>query len=204
MSKGTQFGLILHHGGLMQFKPHVRYLGGVTTVIANEKDNMSWFHLKRMLDEFGYKEPRRMWHLLLEKYLGIGLRDMNTDTEVWEMTELEIKHEMIAVYVEADKKDYDEDATNVIDVVHDSVVAVDGSEAINGGVAGERGIVVDNEDDTEYYPPKEEDSDAYSNADDEYNSDNDNEEFLDGHILRITQGNRQSEMQVDEERVISH
>ncbi|PKI35899.1 hypothetical protein CRG98_043709 [Punica granatum] len=127
------------------------------------------------------------------------------------MTELGIKYEMIAVYVEADKKDYDDGANDAIDgVIPDSAVAVDSGVAMDGGVVGEGGIVVDNEDedededDTVYYPPEEEESDAYSSADDEYNSDNNNEEFLEGHILRITQGNKQSEMQVDEERAISH
>ncbi|PKI72795.1 hypothetical protein CRG98_006775 [Punica granatum] len=148
---------------------------------------MPWFHLKGMLDEFGYKELRMMWYLLPDKCLETGLREMNTNIEIWEMTELGIKYEMIAVGV-----------------------AVDSGVAMDGGVPGEGGIVVDNkdkdedEDDTEYYPPEEEESDAYSSADDEYNSNNDNEEFLEGHILRITQGNRQSEMQVDEERPISH
>ncbi|PKI58838.1 hypothetical protein CRG98_020737 [Punica granatum] len=90
---------------------------------------------------------------------------MNTDIEVWEMTELGIKYEMIAMSVEAYKKDYDDDATDAIDgVVPDSAVAMDSGVAMDGGVAGEGGIVVDNEDkdedddDTQYYPPEEEEN----------------------------------------------
>ncbi|PKI71065.1 hypothetical protein CRG98_008530 [Punica granatum] len=145
-----------------------------------------------MLDEFSYKESRRMWYLLSENSLETGLREMNTYIEVWEMNELGIKHEMIAVYVEVDRKDYDydDDASHNVD----GVVAKDGGLAVDGGVvmdsvlAVDGGIAMDNEDedDTKYCPLKKEESDASSSANDKYNSDNDNEEFLPDHILRIT------------------
>ncbi|PKI59479.1 hypothetical protein CRG98_020110 [Punica granatum] len=127
------------------------------------------------------------------------------------MTELGIKHEMIVVYVEADRKDYDyddDDDSHVVNgvVAKDDSVTVDGSVVMDGCVAVDGGIAVDNEneDNTDYCPPKDEESDSYSSAGDEYNGDKDNEKFLDDHILRITERNKKRKTQLEQDRAISY
>ncbi|PKI34867.1 hypothetical protein CRG98_044713 [Punica granatum] len=104
----------------------VEYIGGTSCILTVDADIMSWHEMKGHLNDFGYKEPNRMWCLLPESSLDVSLVDMNTDSEVMSMADVGLKYEIVTVYTEADR-------------MEDS-----GDDGMEAGVAG-----AGNEDDTD-------------------------------------------------------
>ncbi|OWM71961.1 hypothetical protein CDL15_Pgr017844 [Punica granatum] len=78
--------------------------------------------MKGHLNDFGYKEPNRMWYLLPESNLDADLVGMNIDPDVMSMAEVGLKYEIVTVYTEADRM---EDSS---DDGMDARVAGDGDE----------------------------------------------------------------------------
>lgn len=56
--EGVEFNIFFHHAGYMAFTPMVRYVGGEIMVTTEDPDRMSWFELKGILDDLGYKHQR--------------------------------------------------------------------------------------------------------------------------------------------------
>ncbi|PKI64469.1 hypothetical protein CRG98_015143 [Punica granatum] len=83
---------------------------------------LSLHEMKGHLNDFGYKEPNRMWYLLPESNLDADLVDMNIDPDVMSMAEVGLKYEIVTVYTEADRM---EDSS---DDGMDARVAGDGDE----------------------------------------------------------------------------
>ncbi|PKI66122.1 hypothetical protein CRG98_013480 [Punica granatum] len=131
---------------------------------------MSWHELKEILDDFGYNPPKRMWYVVPKNSLDVGLTKMNTDFEVMEMAALGVKHEIMHVYVEADLKDDD---------ISEWRWSADGNEEGNEA-ADEGGNEAEHEGGMAAEGDSASDSNVYSSDDEEYSSERDNDEFMDG------------------------
>lgn len=81
-----QFAIELHHGGYFVTRPILHYLGGTVTMFKDlDPDRMSFFELKGMVNDLGYKTFSTLYYRDPSTSFANGLRLLLYDNEIDQM-----------------------------------------------------------------------------------------------------------------------
>ncbi|KAM7490860.1 hypothetical protein LguiA_033781 [Lonicera macranthoides] len=95
------FAIELHHGGYFVTKPILHYLGGNVTMFKDlDPDRMSFFELKGMINDLGYKTFSKLYYRDPSTSFAIGLRLLISDNEIDQMLNEAKKTGSLQMYVD--------------------------------------------------------------------------------------------------------
>lgn len=86
--EGAEVDIQFHHEGYMAFPPMIRYIECEIIVTIKEP----WFKLKGILDDLGYKHPKKLWYVTCKTNISIGLIETKANNNTMKMIEFELQN----------------------------------------------------------------------------------------------------------------
>ncbi|KAM7489032.1 hypothetical protein LguiB_026516 [Lonicera macranthoides] len=98
------FFIHLNHGGKFVSEPLLHYNGGKVDYFYNvDLDKMSYFEIKGMVEDLGYKNIAKLYYFIHRKSMEIGLRLIDNDKDINKMMVHVQAIGGIEIYIEFDK-----------------------------------------------------------------------------------------------------